>query len=886
MRRFLSLTFGVPLVIVIFTASLATTMLFRERSVEHAAIEEDSHAELAVLMNHFQLSIEYWLRHDDPVQVRAQVALAGAYANIDLVALIDESATVQAASSAEYVGRPFANAAPAWALSYAEFARHGAQLTTLSRGHVDFSADHSKLIGLYPIEASTDRSHSRRWIALVQYDLSLRKARADYASVRRIAEFSLYLVAFSGTLWFAFFFFLHRPLGRLVAAMGRFADGEHGVRAANEGPSELQRIAESFNRIAGRVETQVAELKISEAQAQRSQHELDTYFAAATDMLCIANTTHFLKLSPSWSRHLGYPLETLQGRPFVEFVHPDDRGKTLQNVADTQKGRNLIGFVNRYLHADGTYRWLEWSTDVRDGLYYSVARDITARRNVEAALHDTNERIQLLIERMPVGCAMLAGDDLHVEVWNPAMEAILGYTAADAATWTGLFPPFMGPEAIRQVAQVHPKLLAGEASSTAFLAECVTKDGRRLQCELSGTPLRHADGSLRGLVVLLQDVTERRRYEEALLNRQKMDAVALLAGGIAHDFNNLLMGVFGFVSLMRPKADEQTSMLLDEAEHALQQARALTQQLLTFAKGGAPIRKAHDLVPLARGALALGVSGTKARGELTCDEEPIVAFVDEGQFSQVIHNLVRNAAEAMPEGGTVAVRVGKVSIAHEEPNLHPGRYAVVRVHDTGTGIPPENLPRIFEPYFTTKRQGNGLGLATAFSIVRKHGGTIRVISWSGKGTTFEVYLPAAAAPEAPPPPPAATTGGRGRILLMEDEPTVARVCTEMLWSLGYKVDLAAHGDEAVALYRRALAAGAPYEAVLLDLTIKAGMGGKETLQALLALDPHVKAVVSSGYADDPVMADYRRHGFSAVLAKPYQRDELGRTLHSLLGPAV
>jgi CheY-like chemotaxis protein len=315
---------------------------------------------------------------------------------------------------------------------------------------------------------------------------------------------------------------------------------------------------------------------------------------------------------------------------------------------------------------------------------------------------------------------------------------------------------------------------------------------------------------------------------------------------------------------------------LAEAEKAAFRAKGLTRQLITFARGGEPVKRIFELKGVLQEAAGFATRGSTASVTFSLADDLLLVAADEGQLSQVFHNLVINAVQAMPDGGTVTVRAENFSSPTGK------RFVKVSVADTGVGISEQHLQRIFDPYFTTKQQGSGLGLATCHSIVRKHGGIITVDSTLGKGSTLTISLPAVDADrDVTPGEQAAVAHGSGRVLVMDDEKPVRRVMQEMLEMLGYTVECTADGDEAVELYRKRHTEGVPFNAVFMDLTVPGGRGGEDATRDLLALDPEVKVVVSSGYADDPVVAQYREHGFSAVLGKPYRLQDMSRVLRDL-----
>jgi PAS domain S-box-containing protein len=402
-----------------------------------------------------------------------------------------------------------------------------------------------------------------------------------------------------------------------------------------------------------------------------------------------------------------------------------------------------------------------------------------------------------------------------------------------------------------------------------------------------GSAIRTADGAASRMIGCCADVTEKNRMEEELLKAQKLESVGLLAGGIAHDFNNILTGILGHISLGRLIAPPESKIArtLSEAEKSCLRAKALTQQLLTFSHGGAPVKKAGHLGALLQETAEFVLHGSRIKVRLAVADDLWPVEMDEGQISQVINNIVLNAVQAMPEAGTIAIRAANVFLDGESGLLlNPGPYVEVEISDQGAGIPSEHLPRVFDPYFTTKQKGSGLGLAIAYSIVKHHGGVISVASEAGQGSTFIIRLPAAPgaaiapAPEAELPP----VRGTGKILVVDDEETVRRVATEILSHLGYEAKDARGSSEAIELYAQARAGGAPFSAVIMDLTIPGDVDGVAVASRILELDPAARIIVSSGYAVSPIMSDYAAHGFVGAIAKPYQIRELSEVLGRVL----
>lgn len=390
--------------------------------------------------------------------------------------------------------------------------------------------------------------------------------------------------------------------------------------------------------------------------------------------------------------------------------------------------------------------------------------------------------------------------------------------------------------------------------------------------------------------VIRQQVENERaaRLEAALARASKLESLGVLAGGIAHDFNNLLTVVMGNLSLARldPKIDAETIHCLSESERAAMRARDLTRQLLTFAKGGSPMKVSTRLPEIVREAAEFALHGSKSRCHFQFAPEVWLADVDKAQVGQVVHNIVINANEAMTNGGTIQVVMTNEELTQPRGPLGPGRYVRLSFTDSGMGISPEIVARIFDPYFTTKKSGSGLGLATVYSIVKKHQGHVEVTSQVGQGTTFTIWLPAADSPAPEPEMPKVTSRvapkKSARVLLMDDEPSIRMLGAAMLKRLGLEVTAVNEGSAVVTEYAAATAAGKPFDLVILDLTVPGGMGGAEAMERLRAMDANVRAIVSSGYSSDPVMANYQQHGFQGRVPKPYVAEDLSAAVKKVL----
>ncbi len=394
-------------------------------------------------------------------------------------------------------------------------------------------------------------------------------------------------------------------------------------------------------------------------------------------------------------------------------------------------------------------------------------------------------------------------------------------------------------------------------------AERVLYERGETEFDPCGRPVR-----LKGMV---QDITERKKTEVELMKADKLDSLGVVAAGIAHDFNNLLLSILGNVTVARTylRPEDRVSALLAEVEKASMRARGLTRQMLTLSKGGVPVKEPLRLDELARNICAIVVRSTEARCEFDLPSDLWQAEADEAQISQVINNIVLNARQAMGDKGVIKVGAGNVTFeADNKLNLKEGRYVKLSISDTGTGIGPDIIGKVFDPFFTTRNKASGLGLAVSYSIIKKHGGRITVESEAGRRTDFHVWLPAYTV-TAKPRDGAHVVKAGAKVLVMDDDEMVRDVAAMMLGTLGYEAALASNGKEAEELFRKARLSGDPFDLAILDLVVPGGMDGKETLARLKGIDTGVRAIVTTGYSHDPVIVNYKELGFAGALAKPY-----------------
>ena len=512
-----------------------------------------------------------------------------------------------------------------------------------------------------------------------------------------------------------------------------------------------------------------------------------------------------------------------------------------------------------------------------------LKKEITERQMTEENLRRSEQKYRNIIDTIQDGYyeTDIAGNFIF---FNDNLCEIMGYPRQELKNMN--YRQLMDEENASKTFVEFSKIYTGKPHAKIFDHEVTRKDGTNRNVTISISLVKDSSGQPSGFRGICRDVTERKRAVNDWVRMEKLESIGVLAGGIAHDFNNILTSILGNITLagMSPQSPEKITRRLEEAGKAVDRATNLTQQLLTFSRGGSPVKKTASILELVNDTCEFAARGSNVRCEISVPEDIYPVDVDVGQISQAISNFIINAEQAMPEGGVIDVRLDNVLVNERHGlSLKNGKYLKLSIKDQGVGIPAKIVPKIFDPYFTTKQKGSGLGLATAYSIVKNHDGLITVESEPGVGTTFHVYLPVSE--KAIPKDKDSDRSiiiGEGKLLLMDDQEPIREVAREMLSLLGYEVDVARDGEEAIELYRLAKKSDDPYTAVILDLTVPGGMGGKETILKLVEMDPKVRAIVSSGYSNDPIMSDYKRHGFSGVVAKPYSAEELSWTLNFVM----
>jgi len=626
-------------------------------------------------------------------------------------------------------------------------------------------------------------------------------------------------------------------------------------------------------------------LQAEEALRQTTQ-KLQTVINAAPLAIYVLDLEGRLQMwNPAAERIFGWRQEEVMGQQ-LPFVPKDKLEEFHVGFRRALEGKLLAGIELTRRKKDGSsieislYTAPLYDDQGQVAGVMSLAADVTERCRAEEEIRKAHDSLENVFASSAdaIGTVDRQG---HITQWNKAAEELFGYPFEELRGKRG-FDLYADPAEF----QVMVTQLRRRGYLRNYEISMRKKDGSVFPCSLSIRLLRDLNNRSTGSITVARDLSEFKMLEVERQRFSKMEAVGTLAGGIAHDFNNILTAIIGNISLamLDLQINEQARERLAEAEQACQQAQNLSRQLLTFSKGGAPIKKIVSIKELATESASFACRGSRVHYQTSLPDDLWAVEADPGQISQVLHNLVINAIQAMPIGGIVRILGENLVVeAGSELSIKAGRYVKISIHDEGIGISEDHLSKIFDPYFTTKQMGSGLGLATSYSIIKNHRGHISVESKLEKGSTFNVYLPASDQKVTQQlKEDGELISGKGKILVMDDEPMVRQVLSKMLLTMGYEVEAAQDGARAIELYTQAQDTGDPFVTVILDLTVPGGMGGKEVMARLLKIDPQVKAIVSSGYSDDPVMANFQSYGFTDVISKPYRILELDKILRKTL----
>ncbi len=597
---------------------------------------------------------------------------------------------------------------------------------------------------------------------------------------------------------------------------------------------------------------------------------------------------HFIFVNQSAFKNLGYTAGEIKKLTPWALKHEFTEATFRAAVGPLLRGeQHMLLFETAHFRKDGSFYPVEVRLQLvesaEEKVFLAVINDITEKKK---AGEELERQRRLFADVLENSTSLIYALDRqgHFLIANKALAA--ASNTVPGSMLGKKRESFIDPLSAREHSANDQKIF--ESGQAGVFEEAVLRPSGLAYFYSVKFPLKDASGNTYAVCGISSDISERKNAERMMAemaNMQRVESLGALAGGIAHDFNNMLTGIMANLSLLsaRTPGKENADIIHDTLE-AARSAQALTTQLLSFSRGGKPVKKELCLEKALKDIFVLATRGAAAAQELDVDERLCSVEGDENQLKQAVNNILLNGIQAMPSGGTIRLRAENIGPAQPVPALlAPGDYVKITISDTGIGVPAEYLPRIFEPYFTTKTKGHGLGLPMAWSVVKNHGGHIEASSEPGKGTEFRIFLPSTGrCLKSDAEAVAAVVKGSGRILLLEDEEIVSRAARRMLTELGYACEITGDGAQTLALYAAEGAAGRPFDAVIMDLTIPGGMGGKEAGQELRRLYPEAVIIVSSGYSEEPVMAEYKAFGFDAVLPKPYRYEDLAGVLARLL----
>ena len=560
-------------------------------------------------------------------------------------------------------------------------------------------------------------------------------------------------------------------------------------------------------------------------------------------------------------------------------------GLRRENIAEIEERKKAEEELRR--HKEELEEIVKERTEKLRATNENLSSEITERKQAEKKLRVSEERFRGLVESSSDLIWEIDSQGFYTYI-SPKVEMVLGYNVEEITGRT--FFNFMVDIEAKRIQKIFTKLTAKGKPISGLEKELIHKNGNVVILESYGEPIKSSRGNILGYRGVDRDITERKKMTESLQQKRNLESIGLLAGGIAHDFNNLLVVIFGNITMAQERVSEKNPAwhLLEQASQAMENAKKLTAQLLTFAKGGDPLKKAINMQELVEETCRLVLNPTNVRYEVQAAKDLWPAEIDKVQMWQVLQNLLVNATDAMPAGGLIRICAENSVVGEEsELPLSPGSYIKLAVTDQGVGIKPSMLTKIFEPYFSTRheneKRGKGLGLAICRSIIKKHNGHIFATSVHGEGATFTFYLPASKSKQTidsiSEQPRAKLQPGKTHVLLLDDESSVLDITKLMLSEIGVSCTCVQDGAAAVELYKQAKNDERPFDLVILDLTIRGGMGGEKTLKQLLKINPKVKAIVASGYADNKVISQYNKYGFKAAIAKPYNLAQLEKVIH-------
>nr|MBF0220993.1 PAS domain S-box protein [Desulfobulbaceae bacterium] len=745
--------------------------------------------------------------------------------------------------------------------------------------------------------------HFPEWNWVIAYTVPLDLKYGDARKFRKLLIFIMGGITFVVLLVLSLIVTrFTQPITNLTRAAKAIAEGKLDQQIDSGGKDEVGILAHSFVNMRDSIQQKISALikenserrKAEETLSRQNEYIYNIIESLTHPFYVIDVNDYSIQLANSASGFKAGDKYTCYGhiRQGDSPCNSDEQPCPLEGIRQSKKPA-MVEHVN--YDADGSPRNIEVHAypvfnqdgDLTQMIEYGI--DVTLRKQAQAELAAEKERLSVTLRS--IGDGVITTDiSGKITLLNKVAENLTGWSS-DEACGRHLEEVFhIINEKTRAVCEnpVNKVLASSQIVGLANHTALIAKDGREIAIADSGAPIQDDLSRIIGVVLVFRDVTEQIKTEQTLMKMQKIESVGVLAGGIAHDFNNILAAILGNINLAQfdETLTERTRKLLAEAEKASLRAKGLTQQLLTFSRGGDPIKETSSLKNVIMESAGFVLRGDKVTCQYDIPDDLWLADIDKGQISQVVQNIVLNARNAMPKGGVLQIECKNLD-SMDQKSLYHGKnkkFVKISFHDTGIGISSELIDKIFDPYFSTKSEGSGLGLAICHSIINKHNGYISVDSLPGKGTTFNVYLPVSVTPPAQLSSTidTPTDSESARILFMDDDEMVRNIAREMLTYLGHEVVSANDGNTAIELYQKAIDSGDSFDLVIMDLTIPGGMGGAEAVQRLRQINHDAKVVVTSGYSNDPIMANYTQYGFCATLVKPFQTEDLSKVLSQVL----
>ncbi len=687
---------------------------------------------------------------------------------------------------------------------------------------------------------------------------------------------------------------LRNSTGELIGIVEDFKDISERKRAEKELAKyriHLEELVEKRTEELSKTNEQllkgVIERKRAEKELRKTNRLLESIFSNMHFLVAYLDEDfNFIRVNKAFSGYDEKGPEFFIGKNYFDLYPSKEDKLTFRKVMEEVKP--YFAYDKPYSkNSEDQVTYWDWSLcpvidldKKSSGLIFCLI-NVTERKKAQDALRESEVKYSVLVERAYDG-VFIVSDEICSFV-NNAFSEITGYSAAEI---TGKpFHDLVAPEYKNEVMEKYEFNLAGTKAPHFYETKIICKDRQIKDVEISVGFIQYKGKP--AAIKIMRDITGRKKVEKELQKTQKLESLGVLAGGIAHDFNNLLTAIIGNLSLLELSTEirENEFSILKEADEAAQRAKLLTQRLLIFAKGGQPIKKNLSISNILKDSINFALSGSNVKCNLSLPNDLWPAEVDEGQIIQVLNNLIINAGQAMAGGGIIEVSAENILVTDksDDLDLKEGKYIKTSIKDHGIGIVKEHLSKIFDPYFTTKDKGSGLGLSISYGIILKHNGQLKVESSVGEGTTFFIYLPALNKGIAVERIVNEDySKGKGRILFMDDQQIIRKMAGRILTRIGYRVELTKDGKEAIDQYKKAQELGDPFDVVILDLTVPGGIGGKEAIKRMKEIDSEIKAIVSSGYSNDPIMSNFKQYGFSGVVAKPYDINELSSILNDLI----